>query len=238
MKTIINISGYKFIELSDLEQIQAQLRAILAPLDLKGTILLSTEGINILLAGESNDIGAFKAYLKTQLQFADIFFKTSISDTVPFKRCLVKIKLEIITLKQADIHPQQDTVPHLSPKRFKQWLDEGRDITVLDTRNDYEIEYGTFESAVNLHIGEFTEFPKATQQLDDVAKEKPLVIFCTGGVRCEKAGPVMTKQGFKEVYQLDGGILNYFVECGQAHYQGECFVFDERISLTAEQTIA
>jgi len=118
--------------------------------------------------------------------------------------------------------------------QLKQWLDEGKELTLLDTRNDYEIEIGTFKDAVAIGIDSFREFPKATDELDESVKKKPVVMFCTGGIRCEKAGPLMEQQGFEEVYQLDGGILRYFEEVGGAHYDGECFVFDQRVAVDPE----
>ncbi|MDF2868065.1 MAG: rhodanese-related sulfurtransferase, partial [Gammaproteobacteria bacterium] len=120
---------------------------------------------------------------------------------------------------------------YLSPNEFKQWLDAKKDVMILDTRNAFEMEYGTFENAVNLNLEKFTQFPDAIERLDSSAKEKPVVMFCTGGIRCEKASAVMLNQGYKQVYQLEGGILNYFQQCGGAHYQGSCFVFDERVAL-------
>ena len=126
---------------------------------------------------------------------------------------------------------QQKTGQHLSAHEFKRWYDENKDMIVLDTRNDYEVALGTFKNAMDLNIETFRAFPDAVQELSDEIKDKPVVTFCTGGIRCEKASQYMINQGFKEVYQLDGGILKYFEECGGEHYDGECFVFDKRVSL-------
>src|SRR5690606_1269205 len=151
------------------------------------------------------------------------------SDRQPFRRLHVKIKEEIIRLNDASIQPEQYTVKRLSPKQFKQWLDEGRAITLLDARNDYEVKVGTFEGAVTLEMSCFSQFPEAvsefSEQCPEALKQQPVVTFCTGGVRCEKAGTVLEQQGFQQVYQLEGGILNYFAECGGAYWRGECFVF-------------
>jgi UPF0176 protein len=142
---------------------------------------------------------------------------------------LVKIKREIITMKRPDINPAAKPAPRLAPHTLKAWLDEGRDVVMLDTRNDFEVGLGTFDNAVNLHIASFGDFPAAVQTLD--LKGKTVVSFCTGGIRCEKAAPLLIANGLDNVYQLDGGILKYFEDCGGAHWHGECFVFDKRVAL-------
>lgn len=225
-----NIAGYKFTTLTDLPSLQEEFLQTCRALALKGTILLSEEGINLSLAGTPDTITAFKAKLHANEHFADMTFRESESDAQPFKRLKVKIKNEIITLRRPEVQPGKQRAASISPEQFKQWLDEHRDITVLDTRNDYEVKFGTFSNAVNLHINDFCEFVTATENL---TKEKPVVMFCTGGVRCEKAGLHLLNQGFPEVYQLEGGILNYFAKVGGAHYDGDCFVFDERVALDA-----
>lgn len=225
---ILNIAGYKFITLENLPELRIVLLNKCKELSLKGTILLSPEGINISLAGELANISAFKTYLWADSNFNDITFRESYSTMPPFKRLKVKLKKEIITLRRPEICPEIERAPAISPQQFKQWLDEGRKLTILDTRNTYEVEFGTFEGATKLNIEDFCEFPKAVENLD---ADKPVVMFCTGGVRCEKAGIHLLNKGFSEVYQLDGGILNYFALMGGAHYDGACFVFDERVAL-------
>lgn len=227
--SILNIAGYKFIALTELAALQQKLREQCQAHAIKGTILLSTEGINLNLAATSPAILAFITFLKTDTRFMNMTFHESWSKQPPFKRMLVKIKKEIITMHQPEIHPENVTrAPHISPQELKQWLDENRDITLLDTRNDYEVRFGTFDNAVNLHINDFGELPACIEPVD---KKKPLVMFCTGGIRCEKAAIYMLNQGFENVQQLDGGILGYFKKVGGAHYQGECFVFDERVAV-------
>lgn len=228
MTQILNIAGYKFISLTDLSALRVQLLMQAVELELKGTILLSQEGINLSLAGAIENSNKFIAKLHADARFADITFRQSYSAIQPFKYMKVKLKKEIITLKQHDIQPEQEIAPAITPTEFKQWLDEHRDITVLDTRNDYEVRFGTFKKAVNLHINDFSEFPTAMAQ---VPKDKPVVMFCTGGIRCEKAAWVMLKAGYQNVFQLHGGILNYFAEVGGEHYQDDCFVFDQRVAL-------
>jgi UPF0176 protein len=227
---ILNIAGYKFISLNGLSVLRTQLFEQCGSLHLKGTILLSKEGININLAGLKQNMSHFLSFLKNDSRFEDISFHESYSNTLPFKRLKIKIKKEIITLRKPEADPVFKRAPSLSPALFKQWLDEKRDVTLLDTRNDYEVRFGTFTHAVNLAIADFCEFPTS---LDKIERDKPIVMFCTGGIRCEKAALYLIEQGCNQVYQLDGGILGYFAKVGGAHYEGECFVFDERVSVDA-----
>lgn len=231
--TYINISGYKFIALENLADIQRMIKSECVSLGLKGTILLSHEGINIFVCGLRAGINAFYAFLP-QVINASIDFKESVSDTIPFKWMKVKIKNEIITMGVSSISPIDNPAPSISPELFKQWQDEGKEMVILDTRNDYEVRIGTFNHAIDLNIKNFREFPRAIEQLPTEYKNKTMVTFCTGGIRCEKAAPLLIANGFKEVYQLDGGILKYLEKCGNAHYSGECFVFDKRIALDAQ----
>ncbi len=157
--------------------------------------------------------------------------KVSETDHQPFRRMLVRIKKEIIAFGVEGIDPARRTSPKLSAQELKRWLDEGRPVTLLDTRNDYEVKLGTFRNALPIGIDQFRDFPAAVSRLAPEMKEQPIVMFCTGGIRCEKAGPYMEREGFKSIYQLDGGILKYFEEVGGAHYDGECFVFDQRVGL-------
>lgn len=231
---INNVAAYKFVRLENLPELKRNLLAECKKLNIKGTILLSEEGINLSLSASINAMELITAYFRTYPAFYDLNFKESFSETCAFKRMLIKIKPEIITFREAAANPSQLTGQYISPHELKQWLDEQRDIVVLDTRNTFEVEFGTFEKAVDLKIDRFTDFPKAVEErLDESLKEKPIVMFCTGGIRCEKASAAMLNRGFKQVYQLDGGILNYFEQCGGNHYQGSCFVFDDRIALNS-----
>lgn len=229
---ILNIAGYKFITLTDLPALQAYLLQIGDDLALKGTILLSSEGININLAGSVAQLTEFKTLLCKKEFFSNITFRESYSANLPFKRFKVKVKDEIITFRQPHIQPEKQRVENITPEQFKQWLDEERDITILDTRNAYETRFGTFDKAIHLNIKDFTEFDQASTH-SHLEKNKPIVMFCTGGIRCEKAGLNLLNKGFSNVFQLEGGILNYFAMVGGSHYNGECFVFDERIALDA-----
>jgi len=230
---ILNIAAYRFVALDDLAQLRAALRMRCEQLGLKGTILIAGEGINLFLAGAAGKVEDFLDALRADARFAPIGVKRSWSATQPFRRLLVKIKREIVSMRRPEINPRVHSAPRLAPQELKRWLDEGREIALLDTRNQFEVELGSFENALTLGLKSFSEFPRATPALPQELREKPVVTFCTGGIRCEKAAPWLIKQGFREVYQLDGGILDYFEQCGGAHFRGTCFVFDERVSLDA-----
>jgi UPF0176 protein len=234
MNTILNIAAYKFVSLDNLSEQCDHFKSRCTALQLKGTILLAPEGINLFLAGSPADIVAFKSELHDDPAFADMQFKDSFSDQQPFGKLLVKVKKEIIPFGVAEVNPAKQPAERLSARILKAWLDEGRDIVLLDTRNLFEIKQGTFKHAQDFGIDHFRDFPNATAHADPCLKEKTIVTFCTGGIRCEKAAPYLLQQGFKNVFQLDGGILKYFEECGNAHFEGECFVFDERVALDAD----
>ena len=233
MSQIINIAVYKFVPLTNLKQRRESLRRVCKDLSLKGTILLSTEGINLFIAGTRESIDRFLATLQEDPAFEELTVKESVSDYQPFSRMLVKIKKEIIAFDVDGIDPISRTSKKIAPAELKAWLDEGRPVTLLDTRNDYEVKIGTFKNALPIGVDNFRDFPEAVGRLADELKQQPIVMFCTGGIRCEKAGPFMEKEGFEKIYQLDGGILKYFEDCGGDHYDGECFVFDKRVALDA-----
>ena len=231
MPAFHNIAAYKFAPLDHLKERRAHLLARCKEWNLKGTILLSTEGINLFVAGRPDSVQNLIAELRAIPGLADLPLKVSESEHQPFNRMLVRIKKEIIAFGVEGIDPGRYTSPRISPAKLKQWLDEGRPVTLLDTRNDYEVKLGTFKNAVPAGIDHFRDFPEAVAKLPDHLKDQPIVTFCTGGIRCEKAAPFMEKAGFKNIFQLDGGILKYFEECGGAHYDGECFVFDQRVGV-------
>ena len=231
MTSIVNIAAYKFIRWDNLEARRDDLKSLCKQLALRGTVLISGEGINLFLAGMRESIDAFLSHLRQFPELVDIPVKESITDYQPFNRMLVRIKREIVPVGADGVEPVPDLAPKISPELLKQWLDEKKPLALLDTRNDYEVELGTFENAIDLNIKNFREFPKATEAISDEVKKQPVVMFCTGGIRCEKIGPYMKGLGFEEIYQLDGGILKYFEKCQQAHYQGDCFVFDQRVAV-------
>ncbi len=207
------------------------LRRLCKRLDLRGTILLSTEGINLFVAGPDQSVHQLLEALRKIPGLEKLEAKESFTSYQPFRRMLVKIKKEIIAFGIDGIEPAERTSPKLPPAQLKQWLDDGKPLLLYDVRNDYEVKVGTFEKAVPAGIDTFRDFPKAVASLPDDAKDTPVVMFCTGGIRCEKAGPFMQQAGFSEVYQLEGGILKYFELVGGDHYQGDCFVFDQRVAV-------
>ena len=231
MTSITNIAAYRFAALSGLKELRARLIEKCRAWNLKGTILLSTEGINLFVAGGEGEIDLLLAELRALPGLEGLEPKISTSDHQPFNRMLVRIKKEIIAFGVDGIEPQKKTSRKIAAHTLKQWLDEGRAVTLLDTRNDYEVKLGTFRGAKTLGLDHFRDFPAAVQQFPAEIKKEPIVMFCTGGIRCEKAGPFMEREGFLDVFQLDGGILKYFEECGGAHYDGECFVFDQRVGV-------
>jgi RluA family pseudouridine synthase len=231
MPAVVNIAAYQFVPLTDLPALRERLLCKCKAWRLKGTILISSEGINVFVAGGRDEIELLLTELHSIPGLADFSPKVSVSDEQPFNRMLVRIKKEIIAFGIPDIEPAKRTAPKLSPSELKRWLDEGRPVTLLDTRNDYEVKLGTFNNAVALGIDHFRNFPSAIHQLPHKLKQQPIVMFCTGGIRCEKAGPYMEREGFEQVFQLEGGILKYFEDCGGEHYSGDCFVFDKRVGV-------
>lgn len=239
MNTVLNISTYKFVPLPNAAALREVLLGRAQALQLKGTILLAEEGINMFLAGPADDVRSFVTQLQQDPRFADIAPKESWSDTQPFKKMLVKVKGEIIRMNHPTIKPADGRAPSVAPATVKRWLDQGHDdngrpVVTLDTRNDFEVDEGTFEGAIDWRITKFTEFPDAFRAHLDELKDKTVVSFCTGGIRCEKAAILMREEGLEHVYQLEGGILKYFEETDGSHYQGGCFVFDERRALSAD----
>lgn len=234
MPTYRNIAAYKFVPLGDLESLQDRLRSRCIRSGMRGSILLSPEGINLFVAAEADAAGALLDYLRSSVPgLHDLTAKISESDHQPFNRMLVKIKKEIISFGVPGIEPGRSPAPRISPRQLKEWLDEGEPVTLLDTRNSYEVKLGTFRGARILDLDHFREFPAAAASLPDHLKGERVVTFCTGGIRCEKAAPLLRNNGFNEVFQLDGGILRYFEECGDAHFEGDCFVFDKRVAIDA-----
>jgi len=243
VRTILNISAYKFIALPDAPALRETLAARARASTLKGTILLAEEGINLFLAGAPDPVRAFVAALQADPRFADIAPKESWSETRPFRKMLVKVKGEIIRMNHPAIRPAEGRAPAVKPATVKRWLDQGHDdagrpVVTLDTRNDFEVDTGTFQGAIDWRIRKFTEFPQAVRAHQAELQGKTVVSFCTGGIRCEKAAILMQEIGIEHVYQLEGGILKYFEEVGGAHFAGGCFVFDERRAVDAQLAVA
>ncbi|MEY4219616.1 MAG: hypothetical protein RL686_2123 [Pseudomonadota bacterium] len=230
---ILNISSYKFVPLPDAEELRPLLLARSLKLALKGTILLASEGINLFLAGHAEAVRGFVSELHTDEP------KESWSEEPPFKKMLVKVKGEIIRMNHPTIRPAEGRAPAVTPATAKRWLDQGfddngRPVVILDTRNDYEVDEGTFKGAIDWRLSKFTEFPDALLAHKKELQDKTIISFCTGGIRCEKAAIFMQQNGLPHTYQLEGGILKYFEETDGSHYEGGCFVFDERRAVDIE----
>lgn len=238
---ILNIAGYQFVPLDELNQLKESLYQSATELCLKGTILLSQEGINLFLAGLEPNIQAFLSFLRKDPRLANFQTKDSWSEAQPFRKLLIKIKKEIIRMNHPTIAPEKGRAKFISPKKLKDWLDRGKDdlgrpVVMIDTRNGFEVEYGTFKNAIHFNINKFSEFPQAIEAHLPELSDKTLVSFCTGGIRCEKSGLYLRERGLEHSYQLDGGILQYFEDIGGEHYEGDCFVFDERETLEPNLT--
>jgi UPF0176 protein len=239
LSQIVNIAAYKFVTFDDTVAQRPRFQGLCTDLGLKGTILLSPEGINLFLAGTRASIDQFLAFLRSDPRFADVEVKESVSEKQPFNRMLVRLKREIITMKHPLIKPELGRAPAVEATTLKRWLDQGHDdqgkpVVMLDTRNAFEVDVGTFDNTIDYRIEKFSEFPAIVEREKEALNDKTIVTFCTGGIRCEKAAIHMKNIGYESVYQLEGGILKYFEEVGGAHYQGDCFVFDHRTALNPQ----
>ncbi|WP_233848160.1 sulfurtransferase [Paraburkholderia sp. HD33-4] len=241
--SIVNLSAYQFATIEDTAAWRPLVTERCNALGLRGTILLAPEGINLFTAGTRENTDAFIDYIRHdplfEGKFANLQFKESLSDKQPFTRMLVKLKREIITMKKPAIRPELGRAPFVDAPTLKSWLDrghddEGRPVVMLDTRNAFEVDVGTFENALDYRITKFSEFPEVIENNRADLEGKTVVSFCTGGIRCEKAAIHMKDVGIENVYQLEGGILKYFEEVGGAHYHGDCFVFDYRTALNPQ----
>jgi len=232
--SVVNIAGYKFEPLVDPIDLVSLYQQKCDELELKGTMLISKNGINFSLAGTQQATDTIIAFLEEDNRFLNIPLKVTYSETQPFRRMKVRLKKEIISLGRKDINPKELTGERISPQDLKNLLDNKEDVLVLDTRNEYETRVGKFENAIDLNLDTFRDFPKAIESLPEEYKDKQIVMYCTGGIRCEKASAVMMKAGFADVKQLEGGVLDYFKETGGAYWEGDCFVFDERVALDTD----
>ena len=228
---VINIAGYKFQSLIDLEDLVPKFQLICDNLELKGSVYLSPNGINFSLAGSEKAIEQYLNFMEEDERFLNIPLKKTYSETQPFRKMKVRPKKEIISLGRDDINPSELTGDYVTPKELYAMYENNEDVIVLDTRNEYETRVGLFENAVDLQLDTFRDFPDAIKQLPEEYKDKQIVMYCTGGIRCEKASAVMLKAGFSDVRQLEGGVLDYFKETGGKYWNGDCFVFDERVAL-------
>lgn len=238
MASVLNISAYLFTHIVDPAALRETLRGRADAVGLKGTILLAEEGINLFVAGAAEAVRDFVSDLRADDRFSALTVTESWSEAQPFGRMLVKVKREIIRMDRPAVRPAAGRAPAVAPADLRRWLDQGhddagREVVLLDTRNAFEVDYGTFAGALDWRIERFTQFPGAVAAHRDELADKTVVSFCTGGIRCEKAAIVLREEGV-EAYQLEGGILGYFAHAGGAHWNGECFVFDEREALAPD----
>ncbi|PSF39077.1 hypothetical protein C7H19_03235 [Aphanothece hegewaldii CCALA 016] len=224
---------YKFVNLPDYKEKQASLLECCQTHQIKGTILLASEGINGTIAGSRHSIDQVLLYLKTDLRLADLTHRESLAKDPPFERMKVKLKKEIVTLGVSEVNPNEQVGTYVTPQEWNNLI-EDPDVLVIDTRNSYEVDIGTFKNAVNPNTHSFREFPDYVNHNLNPNQYKKVAMFCTGGIRCEKASSFLLKQGFTEVYHLKGGILKYLEEINpdESLWEGECFVFDERVAVT------
>jgi UPF0176 protein len=232
MSRFVVCALYKFIRLDDHQALRTPLYDALLANQVRGTLLLASEGINGTIAGSRAGIDAVLDWLHNQPQLAEIDYKESHTDTPPFKRTRVKLKKEIVTMGEPGIDPARVVGTYVSPKDWNALISDP-EVLLIDTRNDYEVQVGTFRNAINPGTDTFREFPRYVKQQLDPNKHKKVAMFCTGGIRCEKSTAFLKEQGFEEVFHLKGGILKYLEDIPEDNtlWEGECFVFDERVTV-------
>lgn len=237
----LNIATYRFTPLADLPALRQRLFDIAEAHAVRGTVLLADEGINLCLAGPADGIAAWLAAARATPGLEDLPTKDSWSDAQPFGKLKVKIKREIIRMNMPTVRPAAGRAPAVDARTLARWLaqghcDEGRPVTMLDTRNGFEVDAGAFEGAVDWRLAKFSDFPAALAAHRDQLAGHTVVSYCTGGIRCEKAALVMQDMGLDHALQLEGGILKYFEDTGGAApgWRGACFVFDERVALAPD----
>jgi len=237
MGPILNVSAYRFEPVQDTAALQAAILQRSREAGLKGTVLIAEEGLNLALAGLVQPLRAFLQWLQSDPRFANLPLKESFSAEVPFGKLLVKVKREIIRMNRPAIRPAAGRAPAVTAHTLARWLaqgrcDEGRPVVLLDTRNAFEVDEGAFEGALDWRLGKFSDFPAALEAHVGELRDKTVVSYCTGGIRCEKAALVMQDAGLTHVHQLEGGVLRYFEDTGNAPgWRGDCVVFDDRGAL-------
>ncbi len=223
---------YKFTRLDDFETIQLPLKGFLDSLSVKGTLLLAREGINGTISGNQASLEKVLEYLQSDSRFLGLEYKFSYSKKTPFKRLKVKLKKEIVTMGLSEIDPTHSVGTYVKPKDWNKLINDP-DVVLIDTRNNYEYEIGSFKGAVNPNTETFREFPSFTKNSLEKYRNKKIAMFCTGGIRCEKSTAYLKSQGYKDVFHLQGGILKYLEEVNEDEslWEGECFVFDDRVAV-------
>ena len=223
---------YKFVRLDDFEAIQDPLKLFLESLNIRGTLLLAKEGINGTISGDKDNILKAIDHLQSDRRFRELEIKYSYSKKPPFKRLKVKLKKEIVTLGVSDIDPKNSNGTYVKPSDWNELINDP-DVILIDTRNNYEFEIGSFRGSINPHTETFREFPSYTKNNLEKYRDKKIAMFCTGGIRCEKSTAYLKSKGFKNVFHLQGGILKYLEEVNEEEslWEGECFVFDDRVAV-------
>lgn len=231
--TQVVASFYKFVPLPDYREKRISLLDCCQSNQIKGTILLALEGINGTIAGTRQNIERVLLYLKSDPRLAELSYRESLSQNPPFERMKVKLKKELVTLGIPEVNPNEQVGTYVTPQEWNNLLQDP-EVLVIDTRNSYEVDIGTFKNAVNPNTHSFREFPNYVNRHLNPNRQRKIAMFCTGGIRCEKASSFMLQQGFSQVYHLEGGILKYLEEINpdDSLWQGECFVFDERVAIT------
>ena len=229
---IVVTALYKFTPFADYENYQAPLKQVMLDNDVKGTLLIASEGINGTISGERTGMNKVLDYIRSIAAIGEFDYKESLTDAQPFYRTKVKLKKEIVTMGVEGIDPLQSVGRYVKPSEWNDLISDP-DVLLIDTRNDYEVQIGTFKNAVNPKTQTFREFPEYVQKELDPAKHKKVAMFCTGGIRCEKSTAYLREQGFEEVYHLEGGILKYLEDMPseESLWQGDCFVFDNRVAV-------
>lgn len=235
MNPYIVSSFYKFVPLTELTLLREQLLAAMFDHALLGTIILAKEGINGSFSGSEENVRQFYHYLRAMPSFSDLFFQETEAAQIPFTKAKVKLRREIVTMGVDGVDPRKTPGEYLSPQEWNELINQP-DVMLIDTRNDYEVYLGTFKNAINPKTENFRDFPAYVQTHLADKKDKKIAMCCTGGIRCEKSTAYLKQLGFKHVYQLKGGILNYLnsIPAEQSQWQGTCFVFDDRIAIEKE----
>lgn len=226
-------SFYKFVPLDDFENMKVPLLTAMKENRILGTLILASEGINGSFAGQHDGVLALCSYLRQDPRLADLFFRERYADFMPFEKAKVKFRKEIVTLGINGIDPQTSTGQRLLPQEWNNLIKDP-EVVLVDTRNTYEVELGTFKNAIDPKTENFRDFPEFVEEHLKDKKDKKIAMFCTGGIRCEKSTAYLKQLGFKDVYQLEGGILNYMesIPKEESLWEGACFVFDERIAIS------
>jgi len=232
MSEFLTAALYKFVDLPDFAALQAPLRTVCEQHQVKGTLLLAAEGINGTIAGPAEGVHAVLGYLRSDPRFADLAHKEAYSPKMPFYRLKVRLKREIVTMGVPGVNPAKMAGQYVKPEDWNRLLDDP-DVVVVDVRNEYEVAAGTFKGALNPHTNSFGELPAWVRKETALRAKPKVAMFCTGGIRCEKSTAFLRAEGFEEVYHLEGGILKYLetVPEAQSRWEGECFVFDERVAV-------